>query len=197
MFITVEGPEGGGKSTLIRALATEIAERSKRVTVTREPGGGPLGFELRQMLLHSGKPTPETELMLFLADRADHVANVINPALERGDWVICDRYTDSTVVYQGHARGLDIPQLRALNDFVTKGLKPSKTLLLDIDPEIGLARQQTKDRLDSEGLEFHRKVRNGFLEESWLEPERWIVLDAARPPDVVLQLAIQALDLKH
>lgn len=193
MFVTFEGPEGGGKSTLIRALAEELAKTGVEVVVTREPGAGAVGAAIREILLHGEDLDPKAEVFLFLADRSQHSTSVIKPALARGAWVLCDRYADSTVVYQGHARGMDLDLLRSWNDFATQSLRPDVTFLLDLDPEVGLQRIQSKDRLDSEPLEFHRRVREGFLEESRRDPERWVVLPAAEPAENVLQLAKEAL----
>jgi dTMP kinase len=196
MFVTFEGPEGGGKSTLIRALSEKLMSSGIEVIVTREPGAGNVGTAIREILLHGESLDPKAELLLFLADRAQHSTSVIRPALARGAWVLCDRYSDSTVVYQGYARGMDIDKLREWNAWATTSLKPQITFLLDLDPEIGLKRIQAKDRLDGEPIEFHRKVRNGFLAEAKLEPERWIILPADQPAEHVLELALQALTIK-
>ncbi|MFN8139704.1 MAG: dTMP kinase [Fimbriimonadales bacterium] len=178
-FITLEGPEGAGKSTLAKSLAEMMRTRGIDVLQTREPGDGPTGPAIRQALLQGGDLDHWTELFLFLADRSQHCEQLIGPALHKGDWVLCDRFADSTVVYQGHARGLNIEQLRELNQMATRGLEPHLTLLLDIDPVEGLARIQDKDRLDREPIEFHARVRAGFLKEAERDPERWRVLDAS------------------
>jgi dTMP kinase len=190
-LITFEGPEGAGKSTLIRSLAEEIGERA---LVTREPGAGAFGTRIRQILLDAQALPPEeaisqkAELFLFLADRAQHVARVIKPGLAEGRIVLCDRHADSTIVYQGYGRGLDLQWLRDLNEFATDGLRPHLTLLLDLPPEEGLARVREKDRLDSEPLDFHQRVRDGFLAEAQHDPGRWRILDArAAPADLVAQ----------
>ncbi|HWA82195.1 MAG TPA: dTMP kinase [Fimbriimonadaceae bacterium] len=193
MFVTFEGPEGGGKSTLIQSLAAGLQGQNREVVVTREPGAGPVGASIREILLHGDHLDPKAELFLFLADRAQHVSGLIRPALERGAWVLCDRHADSTVVYQGYGRGLDLDQLRAWNRFATGGLVPDVTFLLDLDPSAGLARIAAKDRLDAEPLEFHRRIRNGFLSEARLDPTRWVVLDASRPAAEVLLAAESAL----
>jgi dTMP kinase len=186
MFITFEGPEGAGKSTLIPMVSAWLQAQGIKVLATREPGSGPLGPALRAMLLDSPNLSVESELLLFLADRSQHVHQWIRPALARGDFVICDRYADSTIVYQGYGRGLDIEQLRDWNRFATGGLVPDQTFLLDIDPEVGLARQLDADRMGSETIEFHRRVRNGFLTEAEREPDRWTVIDAHRSIQQVL-----------
>ncbi|MBL8048673.1 MAG: dTMP kinase [Chthonomonas sp.] len=194
MFITFEGPEGGGKSTQIQRLASELRARGREVLVTREPGGSAIGPTVRQLLLDSESVNPLTELFLFLADRAAHVSDVIRPALQSGMVVLCDRYADSTVVYQGYARGGDVEWLRELNARATKGLQPHLTLLLDLDPVVGSARQQSQDRLDREPLEFHQRVRAGFLAEAARAPERYRVIDAAQHIDEVARLILAEVD---
>jgi dTMP kinase len=186
VFITLEGPEGAGKSTVVPRLRAALQATQSEVLVTREPGEGEFGKQVRQMLLHSEHMSPEAELFLFLADRAHHVATLIKPALSRGATVICDRYADSTLVYQGYGRGLDVNRVREMNDFATGGLKPDLTILLDLPPEVGLARIAEKDRLDSESLAFHQRVREGFLAEAKLEPNRWVIIDAAAEVGTVL-----------
>ncbi len=190
MFITFEGPEGAGKTTLIKSVAEHLKAKGKDVLVTREPGAGSVGKSIREILLHGETLDPKCELFLFLADRSQHVATIIQPHLELGGVVLCDRHADSTVVYQGYGRGLDLETLRAWNRFATGGLVPDLTFLLDLEPEIGLARIQDKDRLDSEPIEFHRKIRNGFLAEAALSPERWRILDASRCPTEILSHAL-------
>jgi dTMP kinase len=193
MFVTFEGPEGGGKSTLIRSLAENLRGEGLEVVVTREPGAGKVGVSIREILLHGEDLDPKAELFLFLADRAQHVASVIGPALQRKAWVLCDRHADSTIVYQGYGRGLDLNQLRAWNRFATGGLQPDITFLLDIDPAVGLARIASKDRLDSEPIDFHVRIREGFLAEAKRESERWEILDAAEDPSAVLDQAQHVL----
>lgn len=191
MFVTLEGPEGAGKSTVIKELAERFSAQGLEVLVTREPGDGPVGKQIREILLHGEAIASRTELFLFLADRAQHVEAIVQPALARGVIVLCDRYSDSTLVYQGYGRGLDLGLLGGLNDIATGGLKPDLTLLLDLPPEVGLARQSSKDRLDNEPIEFHRKIRNGFLAEASVEPLRWVVVDAQQSvEDVVAACAV-------
>jgi len=185
VFVTLEGPEGAGKSTVAQRLAMALEGRGQAVLLTREPGGTPVGQRLRTVLLDSSKLTQKCELFLFLADRAEHVETVIRPALADGKVVLCDRFTDSTVVYQGYARGLELEYLRSLNDFATGDLRPDITLLLDLEPEAGIARLESMDRLDAEPLEFHRKVRQGFLAEAAREEARWAVIDASQTPGAV------------
>jgi dTMP kinase len=185
VFITFEGPEGAGKTTVMQRIAEKLRAEGRTVVSTREPGSGSVGMQIREILLHSGAIDSRCELFLFLADRANHVTTVVRPALEKGDVVLCDRYSDSTVVYQAHARGLDPMGIRELNAFATDGLTPDMTLLLDLDPEIGLKRLITKDRLDAEPIMFHRRVREGFLVEAKREPHRWHVVDATKTVEQV------------
>lgn len=193
MFVTFEGPEGAGKSTVLRTVASSLRSAGRGVIETREPGAGAFGERVREWLLHGEAMTPRAELMLFLADRAEHVARVVRPALKRGDVVLCDRHADSTVVYQGYARGLDLDFLREANAFATDGLKPDLTFLLDLPADVGLARAKGGDRLDAEPLEFHEQVRNGFLSEAAKEPERWRVIDATQSVDHVTQQVLDAI----
>jgi dTMP kinase len=185
VFITFEGPEGGGKTTIIQRIAERLRGEGRAVVSTREPGSGSVGLQIREVLLNSGPIDPRCELFLFLADRANHVTTVVRPALDAGEIVLCDRYSDSTVVYQAHARGLEPMGIRELNAFATDTLAPDLTLLLDLDPEIGLKRITSKDRLDAEPIVFHRRVREGFLAEARREPQRWRIIDASKPVDQV------------
>jgi dTMP kinase len=187
MFITFEGPEGAGKSTALAALAERLREAGLSVVTTREPGAGSFGRSIRDILLHGEDLDPKAELLLFLADRSNHVVTVIRPALAAGQIVLCDRYADSTLVYQAFVRGLDEGFARAGNQFATGGLTPDLTLLFDLDPEIGLRRIQSKDRLDSQPIEFHRRVREGFLREAAADPARWKVVDASVAADSVVE----------
>ncbi len=186
MFVTFEGPEGAGKSTALAIIAERLRARGHSVLTTREPGAGELGKSIRQILLHGEDLDPKSELLLFLADRANHVSSVIRPALEEGTLVLCDRFADSTLVYQAYARGLDETFARAGNAFATGGLVPDLTLLFDIDPSIGLSRLQTKDRIDSQSLDFHYKVREGFLREAARDSSRWRIIDASADKDSVV-----------
>jgi dTMP kinase len=193
MFITFEGPEGAGKSTALRAVAEQLRERNCDVVTTREPGAGDFGVRVREILLHGDEMPAESELFLFLADRANHVRRIVRPALERGAWVLCDRYADSTFVYQAHVRGLDPDFVRRANAFATGGLIPALTFLLDIDPEIGLGRLQSRDRLDAQPLEFHQAVREGFRSLASLEPNRWRVVDASASTQNVVSEILGAI----
>jgi dTMP kinase len=193
MFVTLEGPEGAGKSTVQALIAERLRADGREVLTTREPGSGDIGAAVRDVLLHGGSLEPLTELFLFLADRAEHVAKTIRPALKGGVIVLCDRHADSTVVYQGYGRGLDVERLRELNALATGGLKPDLTLLFDLDPAIGLARVRGADRLDREPLDFHERVRHGFLNEATREPDRWRVIDAGQPKESVVAQSIREI----
>jgi dTMP kinase len=193
MFITFEGPEGAGKSTAIGRIADRLRQDGHEVITTREPGAGEVGKRIREILLHGETLDPKTELFLFLADRAQHVATLIRPAIEAGKVVLCDRFADSTVVYQGVARGLSREVTVPLNVLATGDLTPDLTLLFDVSPEVGLARVTDKDRLDAEPLEFHTAVRNGFLAEAKKDPNRWVVIDAERHPETVVEAALIAI----
>ncbi len=197
MFITFEGIEGSGKSSVIVHLAEVLMNKGFGVTTTREPGGSRLGRTLRQILLDisSTDLTSEAELFLYLADRAQHIHHVIRPALEDDLVVLCDRFADSTVVYQGYGRGLDPKKLHELNDLAVQGLWPDLTLLFDLDPEVGLKRAFTRNvaeqktategRFEAESLEFHGRVREGYLTWAAINKERYRIVDAMQPlPDV-------------
>jgi dTMP kinase len=185
VFITFEGPEGGGKTTVMQRIAERLRGEGRPVVSTREPGSGTVGLQIREALLHSGPIDPRCELFLFLADRANHMTTVVRPALERNEIVLCDRYADSTVVYQAHARGLDPVGVRELNAYATDGLIPNLTILFDLEPELGLKRLTSKDRLDAEPIVFHRRVREGFLVEARRDPNRWRIVDASRTVEQV------------
>lgn len=199
MFITFEGIEGTGKSTQIARLTDYLQARGREVLLTLEPGGSRIGRELRKMLLHmdSVDLTGESELFLYLADRAQHVSQVIKPALEQGKVVISDRFADSTVVYQGYGRGLDPKLLHQFNDIAVTGCWPDLTLLFDIEPEIGLKRAMTRNladgktkeegRFEAESLTFHNRVREGYLTWAALHADRIKVVDATPSPDEVFE----------
>jgi dTMP kinase len=186
LFITFEGVEGAGKTTQITLLQKSLAAEGYRVLVTREPGGNPVAEAIRGVLLTAAEPvTPRAELLLFLAARAQAVEEVVRPALGAGQIVLCDRFIDSTVAYQGHARRQNLDWIRQLNAFATGGLMPHLTLLLDLPPEQGLARQTERNRMEAESLAFHETVREGFLQEAHREPSRFRVLNAAAPPETL------------
>ena len=179
-FITFEGADGCGKTTQIKLLDEYLQNKGYRTLLTREPGSKGLGIKLREILLnYDGEVSPTCESFLFLADRAQHVDCIIKPALKDGIIVLCDRHTDSTVAYQGYGRGLDLDQIHELNKIATSGLKPDLTIVLDVDVETSQKRVGTeKDRMESAGIEFFERVRNGFLKIAEQEPERVKVVDS-------------------
>lgn len=190
MFITLEGPEGSGKSTQIKCLAKRLEAMGYPVITTREPGGTPIGDQIRQVLvcLENKELQPRTEILLFLAARAQLVEQVIKPALLDGKIVLCDRYGDSTIAYQGYGHGLDLNQLRQMLDFATDHLKPDLTILMDLDVKTGLTRKKAEDewnRLDAYEVRFHERVREGYLKLVGEEPERWQIVDASQGIDAV------------
>ena len=195
MFITLEGPEGSGKSSQLPDLAEFLSGQGWDVLTTREPGGTPIGDQIRQILmrLDNQELHPRTEILLFLASRAQLVEQVIKPALREGKLVLCDRFGDSTMAYQGYGHGLNLDTLRTMLDFATDKLKPDLTLLLDVDVETGLQRKRKEDewnRLDAYALAFHQRVREGYHELCRQDPERWRVIDAMQPKEAV-QLALR------
>ncbi len=182
-FLTLEGPEGAGKTTQVKLLSTKLDAIGIPHLITRDPGGTPLGKQIRRVLLTPGNPvSPMAELLLYSADRAQHVDELIIPALKAGKLVICDRYTDSTVAYQGYGRNLDLELISQLNGMSTQGLKPELTILFDLESEKGLGRLHPggHDRMEREAIEFHHRVRKGYLELVKKEPERWQVVDASK-----------------
>lgn len=195
VFITFEGIEGAGKTTQARMLAEYLQSQGVTTLVAREPGGTWLGEEIRCLLLRSDRPIGgRAEMLLFLAARAQNTAQMIRPALEAGTWVICDRYADSTVAYQGYGRGLDLKTIRMLNEFCTGGLEPDITFLLDLPAEQGLARQGTRNRMEEEPLEFHRRVREGYLKEAARDPGRIRILDAQRSPEDIHREVVEVAE---
>lgn len=191
LFVTFEGPEGCGKTTQIARLAEWLRARGCDVIATREPGGTPIGDQVREILHALGNRAMrfEAELLLYNASRAQLVADVIRPHLERGGIVLADRYADSSMAYQGYGRGLERDALRAIIAFATGGLRPDLTLLLDLDVEEGLRRRRGSggewNRLDQEPIAYHRRVREGYLSLARAEPDRWVVIDAARSAEEV------------
>jgi dTMP kinase len=189
-FLAFEGGEGTGKTTQLRVLADALAGRGFEVVVTHEPGDSPVGARLREVLLDPATViTAQTEALLYAADRAEHVAHVVAPALARGAIVITDRYLDSSIAYQGYGRGLDIAEVKRASHWATGGLVPHLTLLLDLPAEDGLRRARGRggraDRLEAEALDFHKRVRAGFLELARADPARYAVIAAAGAPDQV------------
>lgn len=184
IFITLEGPEGAGKTTQLKLLSKHLEELGLTHVITRDPGGTALGKPIRRILLNSEAPVhPVTELLLYEADRAQNVSEIITPNLKAGRIVFCDRYTDSTLAYQGYGRNIDFKLIDMLNEVATQGLRPDLTVLFDIESEAGLSRLHPSghDRLEREALDFHQKVRRGYLELAASEPERWRIIDAAGP----------------
>jgi dTMP kinase len=185
LFVTFEGTEGAGKSTLISVLARELAQHFENqgirrgVTVTREPGGSGVAEKIRSVILNEAMD-PWCELFLYEAARAEHLAQTVFPALERGDWVLCDRFTDSSLAYQSHARGLPWDKVKTLNRLATQGTQPDLTVLVDIDPAVGLERARDKNRFEAEGVAFQQKVRQGFLKSRREDPKRWLVIPSAK-----------------
>lgn len=203
-FITLEGIEGAGKSTVVAALAAAIGARGHEVVTTREPGGTPLAERLRETVLTRGseRVSPEAETLLMFASRAVHLDNLVRPALARGAWVVCDRFTDATRAYQGGGRGVDQKFIESMAQAVHRDTEPDLTLLLDLPVEIGLERarrrrvaagEQVADRFESESLEFFGRVRKRYLDIAAAEPQRMRVLDAAQSPERVAAAAIAAL----
>ena len=185
-FITFEGIDGAGKSTHLawfaQQLQAKLAPQGKKVVITREPGGTPLGERLREVLLHE-RMHLETEALLMFASRREHIAEVIQPALDAGDWVISDRFTDATFAYQGGGRGLAIDRLEALEQWVQQGLQPTKTILFDLAPEIAAARladARTPDKFEAESAQFFLRTRAEYLRRAAAEPDRFVVLNANR-----------------
>ena len=192
MFITLEGPDGSGKSTHVGPLVEYLRQQGYPVLTTREPGGTLISDQVRAVLLNRMENTamhPRTEILLFLAARAQLVEEVIRPRLAAGDSILSDRYADSTLAYQGYGHGVDCDLLRQLLDFATGNLWPDLTILLDVDVEIGLRRRQTSgnewNRLDAYKLAFHQRVRQGYLELAQRDPARWVIIDASQPADQV------------
>ena len=192
LFVTFEGGEGCGKSTQTRALYKRVLESGIPVVLSHEPGGTSLGKEARRYLKQTRKSeiSPLAELFLFAASRAQLVAEVIRPSLARGVMVICDRYADSTVAYQGYGRGLDLDVIQAVNTTATQGLLPDLVILLDLPVEIGLARKRSarEDRFEREEAAFHHRVREGYLKMAAAAPQRWLVVDATLPKRRVEQI---------
>jgi dTMP kinase len=208
MFITFEGIEGSGKSSALTSLATYLEKKGFELCLTREPGGSSLGRTLRHVLLDARNTSlsSRAELFLFLADRAQHVKDSILPALEEGEIVLCDRYMDSTFVYQGAGRGMDIDRLRLLNDQAIGGMLPDLTLLFDLPVQVGLSRAARRNqeegtvisegRFEAESILFHTRVREGYLQLAAEEPERIVIIDATQSPDDVLLQCISAIEKK-
>ncbi|UCH20232.1 MAG: dTMP kinase [Deltaproteobacteria bacterium] len=205
MFITFEGIEGSGKTTQIKHIHRYYQRQGQSCVVTREPGGTEIGEKIRSILLDPQSNTlcPMSELLLYLADRAQHIKELVMPALAAGKTVLCDRFFDATVVYQGYARGVDTRLIHRLHELILEGFKPDATILLDLPPAIGLSRaweqidngnrKSAESRFETEKLSFHEKVRAGYLELARREPERFHVIDANQEEDKVRRDIINAL----
>lgn len=203
-FITLEGPEGAGKTTQLKLLSKQLDQMGVKHIVTRDPGGTSLGKQIRRILLNPDNPVmPMTELLLYQADRAQHVDELIIPALKNGTLVLCDRYVDSTRAYQGYGRGIDLDLINDLSRMATGGLTPELTILFDIESSDGLGRLHPggHDRLEREAIEFHHKVRDGYHKLAKQEPDRWVIIDASKPLTVVQedlrQILVDRFGEKH
>lgn len=196
LFIAFEGGEGAGKSTQEAHLAAWLAARGHEVVRTREPGGTPAAEAIRDVVLSPrfAGLDARAEALLFAASRAEHAQQVIRPALERGAVVVCDRYLDSSVAYQGIGRDLGADRIRDMSLWATRGLVPDLTIVLDIDPAIGLGRVGDPDRLEAEPIEYHQQVRQGFVQLAALEPDRYLVLDAAGPEQQIAEQIAARVD---
>ncbi|HAR42334.1 MAG TPA: dTMP kinase [Bdellovibrionales bacterium] len=196
IFVTFEGTEGAGKSTLIHSVARSLKDShlgSRNILLTREPGGSPIAERIRNVVIEEAVD-PLAELFLYEAARAEHVARKIRPALNQGDIVLCDRFTDSALAYQGFARGLPWKTVKLMNTVATGGLNPQLTVLLDIDPAVGLIRAREQTRFEAEGVEFQKKVRRGFLKARSENPSRWLVLKVAgKTPEELAQRVVKEL----
>lgn len=200
MFITIEGPEGSGKTTATNRVIDELTKRGFDVVRTREPGGTPISEQIRNVILDKANTAmdPRTEALLYAAARRQHLVEKVWPATKEGKIVVCDRYIDSSLAYQGGARGLGIDNIININMFATEDTWPDLTLLFDIEPELGLERiaknsQREVNRLDLEKLDFHKKVRNTFLELAKRQPERFVIIDASKSPDEVFESTLNAI----
>lgn len=202
LFLVFEGLDGSGKSTLIRGLNEELQRSGRRAVLTREPGGTPLAEDIRKLLLRTDHEVPvaATELLLYAASRAQHVAGVIQPALARGEWILCDRFSASSVSFQAFARGLDRGNVDWLNTFAQQGTEPDLNILVDVTVEESERRQasrqsggQKADRMESEKRSFHENVRRGYLTQAKERPERWLVLDGTLAPAALKDALIAKL----
>ena len=201
MFITFEGGEGAGKSTAIKRIVEKLTSEGYEIVLTREPGGTPIAEEIRNVILDKKNTAmdPRTEALLYAASRRQHLVEKVIPALKEGKLVLCDRFLDSSLAYQGGARGIGIDTVYNMNLFATEGMLPDLTILFDIKPEEGLARiaansQSEVNRLDVEKLTFHNKVRDSFHELAKKFPERFVIVDASKTPDEVFEDAYKAIE---
>lgn len=200
MFITIEGPEGSGKTTAVNNAVNKLEEMGYQIVRTREPGGTPISEQIRNVILYKNNVAMDkrTEALLYAASRRQHLVEKVWPALKEGKIVICDRFLDSSLAYQGGARELGVDNILQVNSFATEGTFPDLTLLFDIEPEIGLARiaanaNREVNRLDLEKLGFHKKVRNTFLELAKRYPERYVIIDASQSREEVAEATLKAI----
>lgn len=201
-FVVFDGCEGAGKSTQARLLTKELRTAGHEVVLTREPGGTAIGEGIREVLLDAKQKDLDarTETLLFAAARANHVYNVIKPAMQRGAIVVCDRFVASTLAYQGAGRGLGLMTVGRVSEFATGGLRADLTIVLDIDPAVGLKRageQAVKDRMEGEGLAFHQTVRKAFLDLARQDPDRYLVVDARRSPELIAESLLAEVERHH
>lgn len=196
LFITFEGADGCGKTTQIRLLDEYLRTKGKTTLLTREPGAKGLGVKLREILLnYEGEVSPNCESFLFLADRAQHVDCIIKPALKEGKIVLCDRHTDSTAAYQGYGRGINLEEIKKLNEIAVSGLKPDLTIVFDIDIETSLSRVgNEKDRMEAAGIDFFNRVRNGYLEIAKQEPDRVKIINASDTIDNIHKKVVELVE---
>lgn len=194
-FVCFEGGDGAGKSTQVRLLTAALEGRGREVLVTRQPGGTTLGSEIRQLVLHGDHVSPRAEALLFAADKAHHVDELIRPALAAGRVVITDRYTDSSIAYQGAGRDLGADEIRDLQQWAVAGVLPDVTFVLDVSPALGRERRgEQPDRLEAEADAFHEAVRRGFLDLAAREPERYVVIDAGLAPEQIHEQVLARVD---
>lgn len=200
MFITLEGPEGSGKTTAVNAAVEQLETMGYQIVRTREPGGTPIAEQIRNVILDKENTSMDgrTEALLYAASRRQHLVEKVWPAIKEGKIVICDRFLDSSLAYQGGARGLGVDEILNINLFATENTWPDLTLLFDMDPEIGLQRiasnsEREVNRLDLEKLDFHTKVRNTFLELAKRFPERYVIIDASQPREVVAKATLDVI----
>ena len=200
MFITLEGPEGSGKTTAVNYAVKKLEEMGYQIVRTREPGGTPIAEQIRNVILDKNNTAmdPRAEALLYAASRRQHLVEKVWPAVKEGKIVICDRYLDSSLAYQGGARGLGVKNILNINMFATEGTFPDLTLLFDLDVKVGLARisanaDREVNRLDLEKLEFHEKVRQTFLELAKRYPERFVIIDASKPQEVVAENTLKVI----
>ncbi|MEW1954488.1 dTMP kinase [Terrabacter sp. NPDC080008] len=195
LFVCFEGGDGAGKTTQVRLLTEVLQQRGREVVVTRQPGGTPLGEQIRELLLHGDHVSPRAEALLFAADKAHHVDELIKPALVEGKVVITDRYVDSSITYQGAGRALGRDEIMALQHWAVGGLLPDLTIVLDVTPQVGRERRgDAPDRLESEADAFHGAVRRGYLELASTDPERYLVLDASQSVERVHAAVLDGID---